>query len=79
MELITRSDDERLNEWGVSAYDGGDIGLQRALNDLALMKYSLRAVIAERNALKESNMEMLEAVKSAVLQGNAAIAAKEEE
>lgn len=49
MELIKSLDDERLKEWGIGDYDGL-MGKDFALSDLALMKDSLRAVIAERDA-----------------------------
>jgi hypothetical protein len=57
MNLITDLKDERLNEWGISAYDFGDIGMQRALSDLALMKASLRAALS-RDAEKDERIRL---------------------
>ena len=70
MDLIVRSDDERLKEWGISVYDFGDIGMQRALSDLALAKASLRAALAARDELQA---QLCRAMTSLQTLGRAAV------
>jgi hypothetical protein len=68
---ITDLRDPRLAKFLLYPRDGG---LTACIADAKLFQDSLRAMTAERDEWKESNREMLEAVKSAVLQGDAALA-----